>query len=372
MGLWVVFAVLTGVAVLAVLMPLTRTRSGARTGQDSDIAVYKDQLREIDADLARGVVNASEAEAARTEVGRRLLAADRAGEITSTVRPVPRVLVAAVIVLVPLVSLAVYLAVGSPNLPGQPLSARMQAPPQEQDVEMLVARVEEHLAADPEDGRGWEVLAPVYMRVGRFEEAAQAWANAVRLLGPSADREASFGEALVAARDGVVSQDARAAFERALELDPGMPKARYFVAIAAEQDGDTQTATRLWRGLLADSPPDAPWRQAVEQRLAALAGPGVPESGPGPSAEDVAAARDMSADERTEMISGMVGRLAGRLAEDGDDLDGWLKLARAYVVLGDETKAREALASARENFPDDEAAASQIDEAARMLGLGRS
>jgi len=372
MGLWVAFAVLTGVAVLTVLMPLTRPRSERRDGTESDIAVYKDQLREIEADLARGVIDAGEAEAARTEVGRRLLAADRAGRVTAPSRPVPRALVAAVIVLLPAASLGLYLAFGSPNLPGQPLSARLQESPQEQNVDMLVARVEDHLAAEPEDGRGWEVLAPVYMRIGRYDDSAQAWANAIRLLGSTPEREANRGEALVAARDGLISDEARQAFARALRLDAAMPKARYFVAMSAEQDGDTGKATQLWRLLLADSPPDAPWRPAVEQRLAALAESGAEPAAPGPSREEVAAASEMSEAERAEMISGMVDRLAGRLAENGADLDGWLRLARAYVVLGDEAKARQALASARENFPDDETAEKRIDATAVMLGLERS
>lgn len=372
MVLWVVFAVMTGVAILAVLAPLTRGRSPARSGQESDLAVYKDQLREIDADLARGVIDASEAEAARAEVGRRLLAADRAArDARVSAAPVSRAAVTAVIVLVPAISLGTYLVLGSPNLPGQPLSARMERPPQEQDVEILIARVEDHLANEPEDGRGWEVLAPVYMRLGRFDESVNAYANALRLLGSTAEREADYGEALVTARDGVVSEEARAAFARALKLDPRMPRARYFVAIAAEQDGDTDTAKRLWRALLLDSPAGAPWRATVEQRLAALDGPNAPDpSAPGPSAEDIAAAQDMSAEDRGQMVAGMVERLAGRLAEDGKDLEGWLRLARAYVVLGDPDKAREALASARENFPDDAAAAGRIDDAVRSLGLG--
>jgi cytochrome c-type biogenesis protein CcmH len=373
MALWIVFALLTGVAVLAVLIPLTRGGHAARTGRESDVAVYKDQLREIDADLDRGVIEAAEAEAARIEVGRRLLAADRAAKAASgAARPVPRALVAAIIVLVPAISLGTYLAIGSPDLPGQPLSARVNRPIQQQDVAVLIARVEEHLAEAPEDGNGWEVVAPVYMRLGRYEDAARAWANAIRLLGPSADREANYGEALVDANDGMVSADARAAFDRALERDPQLPKARFFVAIATEQDGKRDEAVALWKALLADSPADAPWRPTVEQRLAALDSPANQGVGPGPTAEDIANAGDMSATERGQMISGMVERLAGRLAEDGKDLEGWLKLARAYVVLGEPDKARAALASARENFAGDAEASGQIDEAARTLGLGSS
>ena len=378
MILWVIFAVLTGLAVLTVLAPLTRVRSTAVSGRESDVAVYKDQLREIDSDLERGVIDASEAEAARTEVGRRLLAADQAAKVSGGGRtPLPRIVTAAVILLIPLVSLGTYLSFGSPDLPGQPLSARLEAPVQSQDINVLVARVEEHLAAEPEDGRGWEVVAPIYMRLGRFQDASRAWANTIRLLGSSASREASYGEALVAAGDGMVTAEARSAFERALDTAPDQPKSRFFLALAAEQDGDAETAKTMWRELLADSPADAPWRPAVEERLAAygldIPAPALSEgAAPGPSSEDVAAAGAMSADERAEMIAGMVDRLAGRLAEDGRDLDGWLRLARAYVVLGEPDKARGAIASARENYPDDSEATARIDEAARSLGLESS
>lgn len=375
MGLWVVLAILTALAVLSVLVPLTRSRAIAAGAEASDVAVYRDQLREVDAELARGLVDQREAEAARLEIGRRLLAADRAAQARSAAaRPLPRGLVAAVIVAVPLLSVGLYLAGGAPGYPDQPLSARLQKPAEDQDYAILIARVEEHLAANPRDGQGWEVLAPVYMRLGRFEDAARAWHNAIQFSGSTAAREANFGEALVALDDGMVLGTARSAFERALAAEPGNAKARFFLAVAAEQDGDTAGAAAQWRALLADSPPDAPWRGAVAHRLAALeAGPGTgaeeDPAAPGPSAADIAAADAMTAEERARMISGMVDGLAARLAEDGRDLDGWLRLARAYVVLGTPDKARDALASARRNYPDDAEAGARIEAAERELGL---
>lgn len=379
MGLWVVLAILTALAVLSVLVPLTRRNALAAGAEASDVAVYRDQLREIDAELERGIVDRREADAARLEIGRRLLAADRAAQArTATSRPLPRGLIAAIIVAVPLVGVGIYLPGGAPGYPDQPLSARMQKPAEEQDYAILVARVEEHLAANPRDGQGWEVLAPVYMRLGRFEDAARAWHNAIQFSGSTPAREANFGEALVALDDGMVSGTARSAFDRALRQEPGNAKARFFLAVAAEQDGDTARAAAEWRALLADSPPDAPWRGAVAHRLAALEGdadvpieaapaPSVPPAGP--AAGDIAAAQDMTPQERSQMISGMVDGLAARLAEDGRDLDGWLRLARAYVVLGTPDRAREALASARRNYPGDAEADARIDAAERELGL---
>lgn len=394
MVLWIVFAVLTGLAILAVLVPLarvtTRVSEPGRSDRDSDIAVYKDQLREVEADLERGVVNADEAEAARAELGRRLLAADRQARTLGGAASLARPVAVAVILLVPLFSLGAYLTLGSPNMPGQPLAARMDVSPgtspdgtpQGQDIGGLVAQVERHLASQPEDGEGWEVIAPVYMRMGRFADATRAYANAVRLLGSTAPREANLGEARVALANGLVTADARAAFERALALDPADPKSRYFVALAARQDGETGKAERAWQALLAESPADAPWRPLVVQRLAELGvepesagldsrGPGSPAPR-GPSAEDMAAAAQMSTEDRAAMIAGMVQGLADRLAEDGSDLDGWLRLARAYVVMGEPDKARQALSSARENFPGDTEEGARIDDTAKTLGLDQS
>lgn len=374
MLLWIILAVLTAAAVLSVLAPLTRRHAAPADleagGRASDVAVYADQLREIEAELERGTVDPAEAQAARLEIGRRLIAADRAAQARPrAARPLPRGVVAAVIVAVPLVSMGVYLANGSPGYPDQPLAARLQKPVIDQDYAILIARVEGHLAANPRDGEGWEVLAPVYMRIGRFEDAARAWRNAIQFNGASAEREAGFGEALVALDDGMVSGTARAAFERALRIEPGMARARFFLAVAAEQDGDAGRAAGMWRALLDDSPADAPWRDAVAQRLAELgAAPAVPGP-PGPTADDVAAAAQMTPEERAAMVGGMVEGLAARLAEDGRDLDGWLRLARAYVVLGTPDKARDALASARENHAGDAAAAARIDAAERALGL---
>ncbi len=273
-----------------------------------------------------------------------------------------------VIVGMPLVTLAVYLALGSPDLPGQPLAMRSTAPTEAQDVDTLIARVEGHLAEDPQDGRGWEVLAPVYLQLGRYADAAHAWRNVIRLEGETAQRQAELGEALVAMEDGIVTDDARAAFEAAVAGDPQAVKPRFYLAVAAEQDGDAEGASRQWRDLIEDAPEDAPWRQAAQQRLAALQGEEAP--GAGPTADDMAAAAAMTEEERQAMIEGMVDGLAQRLAADGDDLQGWLRLARAYIVLGDRDKAQDALASARANFRDDAAANVTIDATAQQLGLG--
>lgn len=405
--LWIVFALLTFCAVALVLAPLRSKRTAevsapSISGNDAaDLAVYRSQLGEIDQDRARGLISEADAEAARIEVSRRLLAraralgielgdADDAAQLEMEVDVAAaappstgrRFAAAASIIAIPALTLSLYMIVGSPNLPGQPLAERLAESTGEQEIDILIARVETHLSDNPEDGRGWEVLAPVYRRIGRVEEAARAYRNVIRLLGSNAERQADLGEMLVAARDGVVEDDARAAFEAALGHDPELVKARYYLGIAAEQDGDENTAKDIWRALVvADGAPDAIWRQVARERLAAL-GEEVPElevpttqdtapdeAAPGPSQEDIAAAQDMSAEDRQAMIQGMVEGLDERLSEDGSDLDGWLRLMRAYAVLDETEQAIRAVERAREAFAGDDAALQRIDQAARSLQI---
>ncbi len=157
---------------------------------------------------------------------------------------------------------------GSPQLPGAPLAARLDAPLENRSIESMVAQVEAHLEKNPNDGQGWQVVAPVYMRMGRFNDAVRARAQTVRLLGASADREADLGEAQVAAANGVVTADAKATFERALKADARNLKAQYFTGLAAEQDGRTADAARIWRAMLERAPPNAPFRTLIQQSLA--------------------------------------------------------------------------------------------------------
>ena len=246
------------------------------------------------------------------------------------------------------------------------MAARIEAPVDQQDIATLVARVEQQLAANPEDLRGWSVLAPVYMRTGRFDDAARAYRTVIRLDGATAEREADLGFALVSAADGLVTTPARQAFERALALDPRIIQASFYLAVADEQDGNLESARERWVAML-DSPvdPDGGWRPVARERALALGA-----DLPGPSSEEVAAAQSLSEEDRAAFIRSMVDGLAARLEADGQDLDGWLRLAQAYLVLGEPDRARDAIASARSEFADDEAAQQRIDEAAEGLGIG--
>jgi cytochrome c-type biogenesis protein CcmH len=366
MTLWFVLALMTAAAVFAVLWPLGRRAPLREEG--SDVAVYRDQLEEIDRDCAAGLIGEREAEAARVEVSRRLLgAADMPTSAPATGTTLRRRLAAlAAIVVLPIGAAAVYLSLGSPLLPSQPQAVRLELPPEQRSITDLVARVEAHLEQNPDDGRGWEVLAPVYMRLGRYDDAVKARRNVLRLSGVSAEREADLGEALTGVANGVVTAEAKAAFDRALKIDPNEFKARYYAGLAAEQDGRTAEARDLWRSLLAGAPAEAPWIGFVRESLARV-DPGTPP--PGPSTADIAAAGELSPEQRAEMVRGMVERLAARLQNEGSDVDGWLRLLRAYMVLGDRDKARAAATDARRALASEPDKLRRVEELIKGLGL---
>lgn len=374
MTLWFTLAMMTAAAIFAVLWPL---RGAARARGGSDLDVYRDQLAELDRDRQAGLIREREYAAARTEVARRLLAAaDAQPDAPAASSPGRRRAVAVfAFVALPLGAGLLYVALGSPSLPGAPLAARLAAPLPERPIQELVAQVEAHLRQKPEDGRGWEVLAPVYMRLGRFADAVVARANALRLNGPTADREADYGEALVAAANGVVTQEARDAFERARALDKDHAKARYYLGLAAEQDGRPQQAAEIWRDLLKGASPETPWAALVRRSLARVdpaAAAGESAGTPGPTAEDVAAAAKLPPEARAAMIRGMVERLSARLRADGSDVEGWQRLIRAYIVLGDREKAKVALSDARRVLSGQPEKLRAIEDMGRKLGLGDS
>jgi len=271
-----------------------------------------------------------------------------------------------VLVALPALAAALYLTLGSPQLPGQPLTTRATTPLQDRTLDTLVAQVEDHLAKNPEDGRGWEVVGPVYMRLGRFEDAVKARRNALRINGAGANREADLGESLMAAANGVVTDEAKAAFERALVEDTKNPKARFFLGVAAHQDGQGPKAAEIWRDMMKDARPDSPWVGMVRE---ALAGVGAASDALGPSAEDMAAAQQMKPEDRDAMVRGMVDRLAERLKRDGSDVEGWLRLVRAYTVLGDRDRALSAIADARRALGHDTDKLRRLDALVKELRL---
>jgi cytochrome c-type biogenesis protein CcmH len=365
MMLWLVFALMTAAAIFAVLWPLSR--SDRSPGDASETVVYKDQLAEIDRDLSAGLIGATEAQAARVEISRRLLAAaDNQRDLPprSDVR-LRRMAAIVALVGLPIVAIGFYYPLGSPRLGDFPLAQRPRAPDAMQPLDNLVAQVEEHLEKNPTDGRGWSVLAPVLARLGRFDDAIRAFRNSITYNGESPQRRADLGEALVAAAGGVVTAEAKAEFERSIALDADEVKASYYLGLAAEQDGHAAEAASIWRAMLARAPADAPWRPLVRDALVRVGG------APAPALSDdaVAAAKGMNENDRGAMIRGMVERLATRLKQNGDDVEGWLRLVRAYMVMGDADKARGASSQARQAVANDPERLRQLNEGLKNLGV---
>ncbi len=364
--IWVVFALLAGLACLAILAPLA-FESAESDPAESERTFYARQISEIERERAEGRLRADDAEAARLEAARRLLRSDhnRSEPASGSSRRLRLVSALAISTLIPALSLALYLKIGAVELPDEPLEARKdQAAAASPDLAKAVARIEAHLAAHPDDGRGFEVIAPYYLSAGRYDEAIHAREEALRLLGENAERQDALGEAFVVAAQGRVTDEALAHFEAAARLTPSDAMAAYYLGLAAAQQGQAEKARDIWERLIADAPPDAPYREVVSRQLQAL-GAGPPA---GAKAEAVAA---LPADERMAVIRGMVDRLAGRLASQGDDVEGWLKLLRAYTVLGERDKAAAALADARQALSAKPEAVAQVEALARELGLSQ-
>jgi cytochrome c-type biogenesis protein CcmH len=377
--LWIILATLTAVVLLVLLRPLvTRSREDAGRAE-FDAAVYRDQLREVESDRERGLIGPVEAEAAKLEISRRLLAS--ADEKQGSGAPAPlrfrSAAMLAVSILIPLAAVSLYLVYGSPGTPDQPLAARLTDPANEQDVAVIIARVEARLRAHPDEGEGWDAVAPVYMGTGRYVDAADAYTKAIKLLGETPKRLAGRGQALVLASNGVVSEDARKSLERAVALDGSLLEPRILLAIAKEQDGRFQEAIDDWRALLDRADPSAPWRNMVEQRMAAaqahltgdVQGLANAPAKTGPSEQDMTAAQKMNPADRQAMIEQMVQRLAQRLEQQGDDLAGWLQLVKAYSVLDRKNEAEKALSRAKTQFSGRTDAIEQLDALAAELGL---
>jgi cytochrome c-type biogenesis protein CcmH len=379
MVLWISFAVLAAAVTWAVTRPLLPTSAMTSSPAEGDLAVYRDQLAEIESEKAQGLIGVTDAEAARTEIARRLIQrSEEKGRVgyagpASLARRAALYSAAAL----PVIGLVVYLAVGSPSLPGQPYAARLKAPLAQASESDLVARVEAHLRQHPEDGRGWDVIAPVYIRQSQFQRAADAYERAMRLLGESPARLSGFARATILASDGIVAASAQRAYEKMLMLDPKSIDPQVWLAIAKEQEGDLVAAETAYRALLGEVGPEGPWRAVLEQRLKSITGQpdGRAASGDGhtaPQSEPDAMAkyRAMSPQERQSFINQMVDGLAARLKKDGKDLEGWMRLVRAYSVQGKTSEASAALADARSNFADDEKSLAQLNALAQSLGIG--
>ncbi|MBX4950822.1 c-type cytochrome biogenesis protein CcmI [Rhizobium binae] len=366
---WILVAVLTAAVAVILLYPLLRGAKAAEDSRAGEAAVYRDQLRELDRDLAGALITPEEADYARAEIGRRLIAVS-AGEPETTPKSARhhRVTEAFVLLILPVLGLCLYLTMGRPDLPSQPLEARLENPGN--DVAVLIAKAERHLAANPDDGKGWDVLAPIYFRTMRVNDAQVAYRNAIRLLGPSPIRLDGLAETLMAVSDGVVTEEARQALEQSLTLEPDNPRARFYVALSMEQAGRAEEARRAFEALAQQSPADAPWLPLVNEHIAKNGGAAAQPTAPGgPTSEDVAASEDMSSGDRQQMIRGMVESLDAKLSAEPNNFEGWMRLVRSYAVLNDKDRAASALKRGLAAFPPTGEHGRQLLALARELGI---
>lgn len=361
MTAWLVFAALALLAAAALALPMLARRKAAAARAEFDLEVFRAQLADLETDHARGLLGEAELAAARTEIERRMLAA--ASDAESTQTPEKRALLPAlaVAVVVPLASLALYAAIGLPAAPDVPFAEREAPGGMPADMDEAIAGLAERLKENPDDFQGWFMLGRSYAVIERYDEAAAAMAQAAALEPENIDVLTSYGEVLVFAADGLVTPVAAQQFEAVLALEPENVAGQYYHGTAQLQAGDGAGAFATWSALAVNSPPDAPWLPSVMQRLEVLADEldlalpdvEIAEAAPGPSAEEMAAAAEMSPDDQAAQIETMVARLEARLQDEPDDGEGWKRLGRAKQVLGDLAAARAAYENAVRVLPDD-------------------
>lgn len=405
MSFWIIISALA-LAVAALLgLALARGRAGAEPAAAYDLRVYREQLRDVDRDVERGVIAASDAERIRAEVSRRILAADAELRAEAAGAGQPRALTLGMGLALGIAllagSLALYNALGAPGYgdlslerrielaaearasrPGQ-AEAEASLPPTppasglSEEYLALLAKLREAVAKRPDDLQGQLLLARNEAASGNFAAAAAAQAAVLRLKGDAAAPQdhADLGELLILAAGGYVSPEAEAELRAALAGDPANGRARYYWGLLEAQTGRPDKAFRIWEALLQEGPSDAPWLGPIRVQIEEMAmRAGVefalaPEAGPGPSAADIEAAGEMSAEDRAQMIETMVERLSDRLASEGGPPEDWARLIGALGVLGQTERAGAILQNARQVFAGNDAALAMIRSAAEQAGV---
>ena len=372
---WIIVASVTALVALLLLAPLLRKTAPAENARSHDVEVYRDQLKEVERDERETLISPEEAEYARAEIGRRLISsAEKADKEPPQEKPRRHLLAQAfVIVLLPVIGIGLYLQTGDPGLPAQPLQARLEH--SGNDIGILIAKTENHLMQHPDDGTGWDLLAPIYLRNMRPDDAADAYRKAIRFVGPSAARFGGLGEALVASNNGLVTSEAKDSFQKALKLDGNDARSEFYLALALGQEGRVPEALAAFKALAASSAPDAPWQPIVAREIAALEkGPTAtaapnPDAPGNPSAADVAAAQTMNSGDRQQMILSMVQGLDAKLKENPHNFEGWMRLVRSYAMLKDAPKAADALKRSLAEFPAESNEGQQLLAMAKELGI---
>ena len=369
---WILAILLALVAALLAALPLFLGRGGRDAASEpTDAEVYRDQLSEIDRDEKSGLIEGEAATQARAEIARRLIAATRAAPKDGHVAGSRAMLAVAgfLCLVVPAGGIALYARMGLPDAPDFPLQARFDSA--NPDPNILIRRVELRLEEHPEDGRGWEVLAPVYLNSGRVAESVEAWRNAIKTMGPDPRRYGGLAEALVVMNQGKVTPETREAFAKVIELVPDDPRARFYLALGDAQDGKHDEAVAKLEALKKDSAPDAPWIAVTDEQIARIKAEQASQAkAPGnPTEDDVAAAADLSDTDRMQMIRTMVESLDSRLKDDPDNFEGWKRLVRSYAMLQQPDKAAEALARGLAAFPAETENGKALIALAQELGV---
>jgi cytochrome c-type biogenesis protein CcmH len=408
MAFWIVALVMAG--AVAALLILAFRRGGDEAGSaEADVQVYKDQLREVERDLARGVLTPTEAEAIRVEVSRRLLEADRQAAEAGTAHHAPRIATGAVAALSAVAvvggTFALYQWLGAPGYPDLPLATRIASaeaaresrpgqeaaeaemtalarPPVEAGAEYLALmdRLRATVAERPDDVQGHRLLARNETALGNYVAAREAQERVVALLGEAVTTQdiADLADIMVLAAGGYVSPEAEALLARVLAADPGNGAARYYTGLMMAQTGRPDLAFQVWDGLLRTSAPTDPWVLPIRAQirdLAQIAGvrdyvpPEMAPRAPGPTAEAMEAAAEMTPEERMAMIRGMVDGLSDRLATEGGPPEDWARLIGALGVLGETAQATAIADEAETVFAGNDAALSLIAEARLRAGL---
>lgn len=379
-------AALTAAVTAALLAPLFRSRAQV-TASETEVAIYRDQLNEIERDVERGVLPESEAKAARAEIARRLIHAGEGAEPAASEPPGRRrIIVWIAVIAVPLAGLGAYLALGTPNEVDYPyaerltdpstndLFARLQTAQNRDSLAGLQGLVDDALAKTPDNARLLEAAALVYLGANRFEDAVNAYNQFIAIAGPDGDPDGAFAQMLgenIMIGEGGVTPLAAAMFNRVLSVDPSNPSVRLYLAIDLKARGENDAAVAAFLDLLQDEPAGgAPWGDLARAQLADLGveAPPPPAAAPAASAPAASPAPAAFTPDQLEMINQMVAGLAARLAENPDDLDGWAQLIRSYIVLGRTEDAQTAVATAREVFAGNADALATIEAAAAQLG----
>ncbi|ASP22431.1 cytochro_ccmI: cytochrome c-type biogenesis protein CcmI [Antarctobacter heliothermus] len=404
---WIVTGTSAVLAAAALVLALLRGRRATGPAEAYDLEVYRDQLREVDADAARGKIAPEEAERLRVEISRRLLGADAKMQTLGVRADQPRVLgyvlAAAITVLVVGGGFGLYTWIGAPGYVDAPLKTRLAraeealksrtsqetmearmppgaAPDASAEYLQLVERLRGAVAQRPEEMQGHVLLARSEAALGNFVAAYKAQAQIIKLKGDAATAQdyTDLADMMILAAGGYVSPQAQMVLEQALSRDPDNGVARYYGGLMMAQVGRPDVGYRMWNKLLRESAADDPWVGPITDQiedLAFLAGeqnfqmPSLTSAAPGPSQADVAAAADLTPEERQQMIRGMVGQLSDRLAEKGGPVEDWARLISSLGILGDTDKASAIYAEAQTVFGGSPKALALLQGAAQQAGI---